>query len=442
MLKFFSIMLIVAAVVAYLLPNRASPVDEITYITIPVEIGRLKEEVTATGTVDALIKVDVSSQVSGRITEVNVDFNNSVSKGQPLARIDRQGFDARVAEAKAAVKIAIAAVEVQKAILERAGVEIDAVKLERDVYRARIDQAEIGLSVVQSNLKRKEALKKSGTISVASIEDDRGAALSAEAFLREAEALFAANEQRIDAARAEFARAQAELVGARANVPQRQAALQLAEVELARTIIRAPIDGVIIDRSIDEGQTVAAALEAPTLFTIAKALGKMVVHVSVDETDIGRIRVGQTAIFSVDAFPDNQFAGVVSEIRKSAKVIQNIVTYTVVLRTENPNELLFPGMTALVSITISESEQGLKIPTSALNYHPSVSVETGDMGNSVVVWQLDQVGNPQPLAVSTGDRDASHTSLTSETLKEGDLIIGSEIKRPRRGGFFGLRFEN
>jgi HlyD family secretion protein len=274
MMKFFSMVLAVAAAIAYVALDRASLGTEITYTTIPVEMGRLKEEITATGTVDALIKVDVSSQVSGRITDVSVDFNNSVVKGQPLARIDRQGFDARVAEAMAAVNIALAAVEVQNATLERAGVEIEAVKLERDVYRARIDQAEAGLSVVQSKLKRKEMLRESGTISVANIEDDRGAVLTAEAFLREAEALFAANEHRIGAARAEFARAQAELVGARANVPQRQAALQLAEVELARTTIRAPIDGVIIDRSIDEGQTVAAALEAPTLFTILRVLRK------------------------------------------------------------------------------------------------------------------------------------------------------------------------
>lgn len=441
MLKLFLMTLVVVGVVAYLAVGRASSDAEITYITTPVEFGRLKEEVTASGTVDAMIKVDVSSQVSGRITEVGVDFNDSVTKGQPLAQIDLQSFEARVAEAKAAVKIALASVEVQKATLERAAVEIEAVKLERDVYRARIDQAAAGLSVLQSKFKRKETLEKSGTISIASIEEDRGAVLTGEAFLREAEALFAANEHRVEAAQSEFARAQAELIGVRANVPQRQAALQLAEVELSRTTIRAPIDGVIIDRSIDEGQTVAAALEAPTLFTIAEALGKMVVHVSVDETDIGRIRVGQTAIFTVDAFPDKIFAGAVSEIRKSAKNVQNIVTYTVVLRTENPNELLFPGMTALVIITISQSNQGLKIPTNALNYHPSVSIENDDPGNSSIVWQLDHAGNPQPLAVSISDQDASHTSVTSETLKAGDLIISSEIKRPRRGGFFGFAFE-
>ncbi|WP_052257678.1 HlyD family secretion protein [Leisingera sp. ANG-DT] len=426
MLKLFTITLALLAVTAFfsLQPEART---EIRYQTHPVEFGPLTEIVTATGTLDALVKVDISSQVSGRIAEVRAGFNSRVAKGDPLAIIDREGFQARVEEARAAVEIALAAVDVQRATSERAAVEIEAAKLEQEVFRARIDQASADLSVARSRLTRKESLRANGTVSAADVEDEQGAVLRAEALLREAEAQLAAGGQRVEAARAEHARAKAELAGARANVPQRRAALQLALVELERTAIRSPIDGVVIDRSIDEGQTVAAALEAPKLFTIAEELSRMVVHVSVDETDIGRIRTGQSADFSVDAYPAKRFSGTVSEIRKSAKVFQNIVTYTVVLNTENKDELLFPGMTALVDIAIRETAPVLKVPTSVLSYHPSQEGLADSAAGQQVLWRLSPSGEPEAVEAGTGDQDASHTAVVSSHLNEGDLVIGSEI---------------
>ncbi|WP_369001015.1 efflux RND transporter periplasmic adaptor subunit [Pseudophaeobacter sp. 1A16562] len=435
MLRFLTVLLVAGATFAYLASDLSAPSAKPTYVTAPVEFGRLEETVSSTGTVDALFTVDISSQVSGRITKVTADFNDSVESGQPLAQIDRQGFEARVAEAEAAVSIALSAVEVRKAALTRSKVEIDAIGLERSVHQARVDKAKAEWLLAQSNLDRKEGLHRSGTVSEADIDNERTSVLTASAALREAEALMAVNEQRIETARADFARNQAELAGARANVPQRQAALKLAEVELERTTIRAPIDGVIINRSIEEGQTVAAALEAPTLFTIAKALRNMVVYVSVDETDIGRIRIGQAAGFTVDAFPDRMFSGVVTEIRKSAKVIQNIVTYTVVLETENPEELLLPGMTAFVKITIKRSEPGLKVPTNALSYTPSTY--SGTPETTAVIWRLDELGKPEPMAVVPLDSDASHTLIASEEIEEGDLVIGAEIEQPHERSLFG-----
>lgn len=430
MLKLFSITLALLALLALtaFVSLRPEPGTETTYLSHPVEHGPLIELVTATGTLDALVKVDISSQVSGRIAEVKAGFNSRVSKGETLAIIDREGFQARVEEAKAAVEIALAAVEVQSATLEKAAVDIETARQELNVFHARIDQAAASLSLARARLARKEALQKNGTVSAADVEDDQSAVLSAEAQLREAEAQLAAGSQRIEAARAEHARARAELAGARANVPQRQAALQLAQVELERTAIRAPIDGVVIDRSVDEGQTVAATLEAPKLFTIAEELSRMVVHVSVDETDIGHIRTGQSAAFSVDAYPAKQFSGTVSEIRKSAKVFQNIVTYTVVLNTENPGDLLFPGMTALVDIAIRETKPALKVPTSALAFQPSQNGLAQDADGQPVVWRLDPSGTPEPVPVLPGEQDASHTAVTSEHLKEGDLVTSGEIK--------------
>lgn len=428
MLKLFSVTLVLSALAVYFALLRAAPSAELSYVTMPVEHGPLTETITATGTVDVMVKVDVGSQVSGRIEEVRADFNTAVKKGAPLAVIDRQGFEARVEEARAAVEIALAAVEVQAAVLEKAAVGIVTAQLDRGVYRAKVDQAEASLSVVQSRLRRKEALGKNGTVSAADLEEDRGAVLTARAQLREAEALYAASEQHIASAQADFARAQAELAGARANVPQKQAALQLAQVELERTTIRSPIDGVVIDRSIDEGQTVAAALEAPKLFTIAGELRRMVVHVNVDETDIGRIRPGQQAVFTVDAFPAERFPGTVSEIRKSAKVFQNIVTYTVVLNTENPEELLFPGMTALVDILVKHTGPALKIPTSTLSYRPSAASRAGVPEGAAVVWRLSPAGQPEAVEVTTGDHDASHTAVSPGALRQGDQLISGEIE--------------
>ncbi|MEX0301989.1 MAG: efflux RND transporter periplasmic adaptor subunit [Leisingera sp.] len=427
MLKLFTITLALLALTAFV-SLRPEPGTETTYLTHPVEHGPLVEFVTATGTLDALVKVDVSSQVSGRITEVKAGFNSHVAKGDPLAIIDREGFQARVEEARAAVDIALAAVDVQTATLEKAAVDIETARQEQNVFRARIDQASADLSVAKARLARKEALRKNGTVPAADVEDDQAAMLSAEARLREAQAQLAASGQRVEAAKAEHARARAELAGARANVPQRQAALQLAMVELERTAIRAPIDGVVIDRSIDEGQTVAATLEAPKLFTIANELTRMVVHVSVDETDIGRIRADQTAAFSVDAYPGERFSGTVSEIRKSAKVFQNIVTYTVVLNTENPDELLFPGMTALVEIAIRETVPALKVPTNTLSFRPSMAGLAESTTGRAVVWRLDQSGNPEPVEVDPGEQDASHTAVVSNGLRQGDLVISGEIR--------------
>lgn len=424
-------------IVAFLAMGPDAPTSGATFVTAPVEYGRLQEDVTATGTVDALFTVDISSQVSGRITAVNAGFNDAVSKGQALAQIDRQGFEAQVAEAEAAVNIAQAAVEVQEATRRRAAAEIEVVKLEGEVYRARIDQAQAEYALARSNLDRKEGLRRSGTISTVDIESERAAMLSAAARLREAEALMATNEQRVEAVRADLSRAEAELVGARSSVPQRRAALQLARVELERTTIRTPIDGVIINRSIEEGQTVAATLEAPTLFTVARALSQMVVYVSVDETDIGRIRLGQPALFTVDAFPDRQFTGKMSEIRKSAKTIQNIVTYTVVLRTDNHEELLFPGMTALVNITVSQSDPGLTVPTAALSFAPSEKEAQVQSEGSATIWRLNPSGDLQPLRIEPGQSNASHTTVSGPDLAEGDRIVISEISEGGPSGLFG-----
>jgi len=446
MLKWVSVLVLLCALAAAFYWGQYASSGEVNYITAPVERGQLRETVTATGTIAALVTIDVSSQVSGRIVNLFVDFNDIVKKGQPLAQIDQQSFLARLAEAEAALKIAETSVDVEKAKLDRAHIDLLDAEARRAIFAARADGARARLKAAESDLKRKELLKKRGTVSTSELEQAQAQRDSAEAAVREAEALVTAHEQTVAAAGADLAGAEAQLARAKANIPQRKALLQLAHVELDRTTIRSPIDGLVIGRNIDEGQTVAAALEAPTLFTIAGDLRDMEIHVRVDETDIGRIAVRQKAGFTVDAFPGQRFFGVVSEIRKAAQVVQNVVTYTVVIRTTNPDEILLPGMTALVIITVTLSQPLLKVPTAALRYSPSnvrdnATSETEDAleGQPAQVWRLGADRKPEKITVGTGSSDASSTAVLSGPLTEGDLVITSEIENPGSRGLFGIR---
>lgn len=420
--------------VIFLSVDHEQNLDNTKYVMQSVEFGVLEEVVVATGKVYALHTIEISSQVSGAVSKVAVDFNDMVFRDQILAQIDQKGFEARVSEAEAAVKIAEAAVDVHEASLLRAQIEIETAEQEREIFLAKIDHARARLALAKTDFERKGKLQESNTVSSAIVEEQKAQVLMAQAALRETVGLSSANEKRLAAVKVEYARAKAQLEGARAHVPQQKAALNLAKVELERTSIRTPIDGVIIDRSIEEGQTVAAALEAPTLFTIAEALDNVVVHVSVDETDIGRIKVGQKATFGVDAFPGIKFDGYVSEVRKSPRTIQNIVTYTVVVSSKNPNEMLFPGMTAIVQITIHETKPGLKLPSSTLKYSPNVSTAS----QSGVVWRLGNLGIPESVQVEILSQDQSHTLFAAPELSEGDEIISVEIKQTPERIFWGL----
>jgi HlyD family secretion protein len=232
-----------------------------------------------------------------------------------------------------------------------------------------------------------------------------------------------------------------------------RAALRQAEIDLERSVIRAPIDGVVIGRDVDRGQTVAASLEAPTLFTIAQDLRQMEVHARIDEADIGRIRSGQSAHFTVDAFPNRSFTGSVVQIRKAAQVVQNVVTYTVVILTENPDLLLLPGMTALVRITVSASGETATIPSAALRYEPSdetvrtsarqaPAVEAGDTatGIAAIVWMLpNDDDRPRPIRVRIGMDDGSAAQLLHGDLESGDALVVGESLPESEGLFSRLR---
>jgi HlyD family secretion protein len=308
------------------------------YRTAKIVRGALQAAVSATGTVTPVAQIQISSQVSGQIQDLLVDFNSEVKQGQLIARLDPQTFEYRVRQAQADVDAARASVLTAQANVQSALAQLS---------RARVDLAE-----ARRDLDRKQDLVAQNFISPAEIDTARSKVDT----LTEA----------IKAADAQVAVARAQARNAEATVRQREAQLSQARVDLARTEIRSPVDGIVIKRSVEIGQTVAASLQAPELFVIARNLQDMQVEAAIDEADISRVRVGQAVPFTIDAFPGRSFDGSVRQVRKAATSTQNVVTYTVVVGFANPGSLLLPGMTANVRIVTDTREAALKVPNAAL----------------------------------------------------------------------------
>ncbi len=419
-----------------------------TYLTEEITRGRLRTVVTATGTVHAVISVDVGSQLSGQIERIYVDFNAPVQAGQPLAQLAQQSYLAEVREAEAALKVAQAKVLAKTAEKENAQSALASALAKSKVFEARTARALAGIRKAENALQRKSRLKQSGTITDDLLDQAQEEFDKAKADQQAALAEQEVQKQAIAMSQAELSRAEAELLVAQARVPENEAALENAKVTLNRTVIRSPIEGVVIARDIAEGQTVAASLEAPKLFTVAGDLRRMEVHTRIDEADIGKIRPGQRARFTVDAFPGTSFDGDVAQIRKSPAVIQNVVTYTVIVATRNPDLLLLPGMTALVDLVVMESPVVAKLPAAALRYqpgdHPAAQAplhepEDSGPGTPARVWILDKQGRPEPVTVGIGMSDMASSELTAGPLKAGDRVVVNEVQTSGGGRLLGIR---
>jgi HlyD family secretion protein len=296
--------------------------------TASVETGEVKRVVSASGAVRALTTVEVGSQVSGQITALYADFNSEVKAGDIVARIDPQTFETRVESAKADVQSAQANLAVQK---------------------ANIASSEANLAQAERNYARQQALFAADAVARSTLED---------------------NERALAVARANLDVSRAQLRTSNAALSQRNASLKSNLVDLERTIIRSPIDGVVISRNVDVGQTVAASFSAPVLFTIAQDLEDIRIDAAVVEADIGGINSGDAAEFNVDAYPDQTFRGTVEQVRLASETLQNVVTYTVVIEAKNPNGRLLPGMTANVEITADKRENVLRIAETAVRFRP------------------------------------------------------------------------
>ena len=412
----------------------------LAFDTMPVQRGTFTATATATGTVEATGTVKVGSQLSGQVAELYADFNEPVSRGQLVAVLDPAMHEAELAEAKAAFAYAKTMVRIREAAIEREAANLRNAEASTALVHAEIAQAEAAEVEASRDYERKRALFVRGEIShrehdVATMRLATTRSGSAAARARQA-----INTSLIAAAHADLRMAHAELENALALVEQRAAALRQAELMLQRTEIRSPVDGVVVARDVDRGQTVAASLQAPTLFTIARDLRKMEVHARVDEADIGRIRVGQRARFTVDAFPGHSFAGQVRQIRKAPEVTQHVVTYRVLIGAENPDLRLLPGMTADIGIVVDEAPDTLLVPNPALRFRPPPDLVArrgddpagGPTEGGQLVWTLDADGRPRPVTVSIGSSGDSTSELVAGELSEGQpLIVGVRQREGR-----------
>ena len=411
-----------------------------TYRTAPLERGSLQAAVASSGTVNPVSQVSVGSQVSGQIKEMHADFNTEVKQGQLIARIDPESFEYKVRQSTADLESARASVLNAQANVAAVMAGVSKARLEAD--NAQRDAA------------RRQDLLAREFISQADYDNARNTAATL------------AESLKVVQAQADVARAQA--VAAQAVVRQREAALAQAKVDLERTEIRSPVDGVVIKRSVDVGQTVAASLQAPELFIIARNLSDMQVDASIDEADISRVRADQPVTFTIDAFPGRSFEGRVRQIRKAAVASQNVVTYTVVIGFANPDSMLLPGMTANVRIVTDTRDAVLKVPNAALRVRiagiepaaaasapfDAASAPRGDRPRSAEgagratasrgrLYLLGPDGKPVAYAVRLGITDGVATEVLpgrhAEVVKEGATVIvgvqgaGSTPARPAGG---------
>jgi HlyD family secretion protein len=351
------------------------------YRLAKVERGSITAAVSATGTVNPVTAVQVGSQVSGQLKEIYVDFNSEVKKDQVIARIDPESFVLRVNQAMADLESARATVMTQLA---------NVTALQAEVSRAKVTVAD-----AEREFQRNKMLIEKNFVSAAVLDKAEFAYRNAQELVKTAEAQRAVGVSQVR--------------NAEALVKQRESQLAQSKVDLDRTTIRAPVEGVVIKKSVEPGQTVAASLQAPELFVIAQDLRRMQVDTSIDEAEVGRIREGQPATFTVDSFPGRTFQGTVGQVRKAALVVQNVVTYTAVIATSNPNLDLFPGMTANVRIVVDTRENALKLPNAALRFRPAGAADARETG---------EARDPAPAAGDEGKGGTGRGSQAGEAARE------------------------
>jgi HlyD family secretion protein len=500
--------------------DRASAAE---YLTAKAERGNLRNSVTATGTLQAVTTVQVGSQASGTISALYVDFNSTVKKGQVVAQLDPATTRAQVEQARANLVQARAALQQAQAGVaqSRAGISqsravVTDAQAKALAAKSTVQNQQAGVSGAQANLavlkaqmddaagflRQQETLAGEGVIARRDVETAQTSYRTAEARYRQAatqvqQAQLSAqsssssgivqSQAQIEQAHAGVQQAQAQaqnaagqVQSAAAGVQQAQAALQLAEINLSHTTITSPIDGVVVSRDVDVGQTVAASLSAPTLFTIANDLTRMQVMANIDQADIGLVEQAKGVNFTVDAFPGDEFKGAIQQIRLNPQNVQNVVTYNVVIDVANPEQKLKPGMTANLEITIDERNNVLKVPNAALRFTPQATAAgqrqrtgqgaggagsvqgsgrgsrqagtannaSGDdattanatqaegarervapatspvlEGQTRRVWTLGQDGKPQPRRIKVGLTDGAATEVLEGDLREGEVVI-------------------
>ena len=406
---------------------RIHSANAITYDTASVERGSVQASVTASGTLNAVVDVQVGSQVSGNIKTLYADWNTKVTKGQLVAEIDPQVFQAQVDQATAALSSVhsatlTASAQVQKAKSDLAGTVANEKAAESVLAKDRANALN-----ASSQFQRQDASFTRGLITGTDHDLAKASADAAEAQVAADLSQIEASKQTIQSAQSLVVVTQDQLGSAQAQERESQALLEQAKINLERTRITAPVDGTVIARRMDVGQTVAASFAAPTIFEIAQDLTKMQLDTNVDESDIGNIKDNQEATFTVDAYPGITFRGQVANVRKAPISAQNVVTYDVVISVSNPDLKLFPGMTANARIMTAKVDNTLKVPNAVLRSRPTAAVLT-QLGLPAPVASKPQVyvlrsGKLQAVPVTFGLSDGKSTAVTSGDLLEGDQVV-------------------
>jgi HlyD family secretion protein len=386
--------LVIAALVGVILVYSSGPKDdrEVTYMTAKVEKGTLKAEISSSGTLKPLVEVLVGSQVSGTIKELYADFESKVKKDELIALIDPDTFAAKAEQAEADYESA----------------------------KAEVNKAEVLAEDEMRTLRRKEQLIQKNSIS----------------------------QSEFDTAKTKADAAVAQIAVDKAKVAQMKGKLTEAQLQLKYTRIIAPVDGIVTARSMDIGQTVTASFQTPVLFKIAEDLTRMQVHTNVDEADIGRVTVGQKAVFSVPAFPDQFFEATVNQIRNDPKVEQNVVTYNVILDVENKEMKLRPGMTANVRILLTEVPDALNVPDQVMRFSPPESLakefasklqplKSGERR----IWKLEPEDKLRPIIVKAGIAAAEHIQIISDEVKPGDKMVTEAVIKKKESKSTAIRFK-
>lgn len=466
------------------------------YLTARVDRGNLRNTVTATGALQAVTTVQVGSQASGTIAALYADFNSVVKKGQIVAQLDPAQAKAQVDQANANLQQARAGLAQAKAAVTNARAGITDAQAKNLAARSTVQNNQAGVSASEANvavlkaqqddamslLKQQESLLKAGVIAQRDYDVALTAYKTAEARYNQAVAQLnqsklaeqssasagvASSNATVEQSKAQLQQSQAAVEQNAAQVQQAQAALSLAQVNLSHTTITSPIDGVVVSRDVNVGQTVAASLSAPTLFTIANDLTQMQVIANIDQADIGLVEQAKSVKFSVDAFPGKEYDGKIQEMRLNPVNVQNVVTYNVVINVENPEQTLKPGMTANLTITIDERNHVLKVPNSALRFRPQNANAAGGNaggqgqgqgqgqgrrrqgngqqgdsaqgggndsnfapatapvlpGQTRIVWVMGQDGKPQSRRIKVGLSDGASTEVVEGNLTEGEMVI-------------------
>ncbi|HEY4362666.1 MAG TPA: efflux RND transporter periplasmic adaptor subunit [Bryobacteraceae bacterium] len=467
------VVIALAAVGGFTFYNSNKKVD---YITAKIDKGDIDAVISSTGACNAVVTVQVGSQVSGNILELHADFNSKVRAGELVAVIDPAPFQAKVDQATAALDSAKASVVNANASVKKAEADIANAQANVVNQQANVVKATSALNDAKVKLERRKTMQKQGILSQEDLDTAQATYDQAGAGVDVAKAQLAAAQNSLDSSRAQRDVVLTQVQTANSQVAQQKANVEQAQLDLTHTKIISPVDGTVIARNMDAGQTVAASFSAPTIFNIAKDLTKMQVDANIDESDIGRVKLDQPVTFTVDAFPGQVFMGAVTQIREAATNVQNVITYDVVIKFDNSDLKLFPGMTANVRILTDRQTDVLKMPNAALRFRPADAppAEKGKGGGGgggggkgggggqgkgggaggrggggvQTVYLLGDDGKPKPVRVRLGVGDGNFVAVTNDAVKEGDVVItgiqvasksgsGSFPGQQQQGGFKG-----